>query len=163
MGPALFRMRLPHPHWRHFCKLVRAIHIHQQHKISQEELQEATDLLLQFTEEFEELYVKRRPKRLHFVQPWLHTLLHVSTEVMRVGPTGYYTQWTMERVIGFLEDGLRQHSNPYTNLAHVALRHSQASALKAMLPDLGSPMDLLPKGALDLGDGYSLRRATDSM
>jgi hypothetical protein len=156
-GPALLHYHLPSEYWVHFCKLVRSMHIHEQHEITAEELQEAADLIIDFVNDFEDLYVKRLPERLHFIRPWLHTLLHIALEVIHIGPTCYYSQWTMERTIGFLEEGLRQHSNPYSNLAHVALRHSQVSALKAKIPDLGGLTNQLPRGAIDLGDDYSLR------
>jgi hypothetical protein len=159
MGPAAFRSVLPVQYWKHFCKLVRAIHIHQKYKITHNELVEASELVVEFVEEFEILYVAGRADRLHFVRPWLHTLLHIAHEVMRVGPTAYYTQWTLERIIGLLKAGLHQHVTPYANLAYVAARQAQANAIRSHLPDYEPIMRPLPVGALDLGDGYSLRRA----
>jgi hypothetical protein len=153
MGPAVFRSRLPEEYWTHYCKLVRAIQIHIQRTISKEELQEATDLINEFADEFETLYVQGASGRIPFVRPWLHTLLHLANEVMRVGPSCYYTQWTLERAIGFLTAA---------NLAHIAMRRSQINALSAMIPDLLPPANPLPRGAADLGAGYSLRRARDT-
>jgi hypothetical protein len=164
MGPAVFRSRLPEEYWTHYCKLVRAIQIHIQRTISKKELQEATDLINKFADEFETLYVQRASGRIPFVRPWLHTLLHLANEVMRVGPSCYYTQWTLERAIGFLTADIRLHSEAgaYANLAHIAMRRSQINALSAMIPDLLPPTHPLPYGAIDLKDGYSLHRARDT-
>jgi hypothetical protein len=165
LGPALFRTRLPEDYWTHYCMLVRVIQIQIQREISPEELQEASDLLIEFADKFETLYVNRIASRIPFIRPWIHTLLHLANEVMRVGPTCYYTQWTLERVIGFLTADIRLHSSSgsYANLAHIAERRSQINALSAMIPDLIPPKNPLPRGAIDLGDRYSLRRACDTV
>lgn len=73
----------------------------------------------------------------------------------------YSSQWTLERTIGNLGEELRQPSKPYANLANRGLRRSQVLALKAMLPDLAPDTPSLPRGAVDLGDGYILLRARD--
>ena len=70
----------------------------------------------------------------------------------------------MERTIGNLGEEIKQPSNPYANLAKCGLRHSQTAALHAMLPELvvttpDSP--ILPRGAIDIRDGYALLCARD--
>jgi hypothetical protein len=47
------------------------------------------------------------------------------------------------------------------NLANCGLRRSQLSALHAILPDLEPDTPGLPRGAIDIGDGYVLLRARD--
>ncbi|KAJ3540522.1 hypothetical protein NM688_g6215 [Phlebia brevispora] len=125
------------------------------------ELQEAHCLLVEFCEEYEVLYYRRLSYRLHFVRYSMHALIHAATESYRIGPHIYFSQWTLERLIGQLVGELRQPSNPYRNLSERALRRAQASAIKAMVPEL-ERVPTLPRGAIDLGGGFSLRRACDS-
>lgn len=67
----------------------------------------------------------------------------------------------MERTIGNLGEEIRQPSNPYANLSQRGLLRCQVNALTAMIPDLGPPSPSLPRGAIDLGQGYVLLRAQD--
>lgn len=67
----------------------------------------------------------------------------------------------MERLIGSLGAEIRQPSKPFANLARRALRRCQTNAIKAMVPELSPPPEL-PAGAIDMGDGYVLLRASES-
>jgi hypothetical protein len=78
-----------------------------------------------------------------------------------VGPGIIYSQWTIERTIGNLGEEIKQHSNPFSNLAQRGLRRCQVNALKAMIPDI-EPTQALPRGARDLGQGYVLLTAMDT-
>ena len=80
---------------------------------------------------------------------------------MRLGPGVYSSQWTLERTIGNLGEEIKQPSNPYANLANCGLRCSQISALHTLLPDLEPDAFVLPRGAVDLSNGYVLLRARD--
>jgi len=81
---------------------------------------------------------------------------------MRVGPGAYTTQFTMEHTIGNLGQEIRQPSNPFANLARRALQRSQVNALKSIFPELNSKSIFqLPKGAVDVGDGYIMLRPRD--
>lgn len=161
LGPALLHGILPDKYWRHFCKLVKAIRLLHQRRIIREQLRQAHQLLVQFVEEFELIYYQRRADRIHFCRQSLHALLHIAPEVARVGPGVYYTQWTMERTIGNLGEEIKQPSKPYANLSQRGVRRSQVNALKAMVPDFERDTDKLPRGAVDLGNGYVLLRARD--
>jgi hypothetical protein len=119
-------------------------------------------MLTQFSDEFEAIYCQRRTDRLHFVRPSIHTPSHMPYETARVGPGIIYSQWTLERTIGNLGEEIKQHSDPFANLSQRALRRCQVNALKAMIPDLEPPENPLPRGSLDLGDGYVLLTATDN-
>lgn len=162
LGPGLFRAVLPHVYWKNFCKLVRGCRILTQRRIFGFQLREAHSHLIQFIEEFENLYYQRRADRLHFCRPCIHTLSHTCEEVMRVGPGAYSTQFTMERTIGDLGQEIRQPSNPFANLAQRALRRSQVNALKNIYPELDpTAMSHLPNFAEDLGRGFVLLRPRD--
>jgi hypothetical protein len=161
LGPGLFYGLLPRKYYIHFCKLVWAVRLLHQRSILSTEVCLAHKSLVEFCLEFEELYYQRRVDRLHFVRPCIHTLLHLAPEVLRIGPGVYYSQFTMERTIGNLGEEIKQHSNPYTNLSQRGLRRSQVNALKAMIPDLEPPTNLLPRGSIDLGGGYALLRAME--
>ncbi|KJA13103.1 hypothetical protein HYPSUDRAFT_151950 [Hypholoma sublateritium FD-334 SS-4] len=161
LAPALLYGILPDPYYAHFCKLVRAMRIIQQHHIRTTDLRLAGNLLVSFVEEFETLYYQRRVDRLHFCRQSIHALLHLAPEVTRIGPPICSSQWTMERTIGNLGEEIRQPSNPYANLSQRGLFRCQVNALTAMIPNLSPPPPSLPRGAVDLGQGYVLLRAQD--
>ena len=68
----------------------------------------------------------------------------------------------MERAIGDLGGEISLPSNPSANLSQRAVLRCQVNSLKAILPELDEPKDLLPRGALDLHGGYVLLRAQES-
>ena len=155
LGPGFFRTVLPKKYWKNLCKLVRGARILIQRRITIEQVREAHSFLIRFVEEYETLYYQRRPERLHFCRPCLHTLLHSAPEITRVGPGTYGSQYTMERAVGDLGKDIRQPSNPFANLCQIALRRSQINALKMICPELDPDTALLPIGD-DIGDGYFL-------
>lgn len=161
LGPCLFFKVLPDAYWKNYCKLVRGFRILMQTEILPEELREADAKLTEFSDEFEELYYQRRADRMHMVRPSVHTPSHLAPETERVGPGIIYSQWGMERTIGNLGEEIKQHSNPYSNLAQRGLRRCQINALKAMIPDIEPIEDSIPRGAIQLGDKYYLLRAMD--
>ena len=155
LGPAFFRVHLPKKYWQHYCKLVRGIRTLTQRHITGPQVREAQSYLVQFVQEYENLYYQRRMDRLHFCRPWLHTILHIGPEVIRIGPGAYISQYTMERAIGDLGQQIRQPSNPYANLCQNALLLCQANALKSMFPELDNNANIpLPKYSHDNNDGY---------
>jgi hypothetical protein len=95
------------------------------------------------------------------VRQSIHAPLHSAQEVLRVGPPVCSSQWTMERTIGNLTEEIRQPSNPYSNLSQRGLCRSQINALKVMIPDLIPPINPLPRGSKDVGNGYVLLRAME--
>jgi hypothetical protein len=162
LGPGLFYGVLPDKYWRNFCRLVCGVRLMLQRSISASDLVTAHEALLSFCIEFEQIYCQRRVDRLHFVRQSVHALTHLAHETIRVGPLALLAQWVMERTIGNLGQEIRQHSNPYANLAQRGLLRSQINALKAMIPDLELESPPLPYGSIDLGDGYVLLRKRDS-
>ncbi|EGN96876.1 hypothetical protein SERLA73DRAFT_170242 [Serpula lacrymans var. lacrymans S7.3] len=161
LAPALPYNVLPEKYWRNFCKLVFSVWIFNQHHILTVDLQQAHKRMLEFTAEFEVLYYQRRANWLHFVRPSLHTAQHLGPEVVRSGPGICSSQWTIERTIGNLGQEIRQPSNPYANLSQCGLLRSQINALKAMILFLSPPTNPIPKGGVDIGDGYLLLRAKE--
>ena len=162
LGPGVFRAVLEEKYWRHHCRLVFAVRVLLQRTITRKQLEEAHNQIIKYCVEFEEIYYKRIPERLHFVRQSIHTLIHIAPETMRVGPGCLYTQWTLERVIGDLGAEIRQPSQPYKNLSQRATRRAQVNALKAMIPDL-DPEPAAPRGSQDIGDGYHLLTAHDDV
>lgn len=156
LAPALLHGLLPDVYWRNFCKLVRVIRLLHQQRITLDQIQLAHEQVMEFVVEFEALYYQWRASRLHFCQPSLHTLVHASQEICRVGPLPYYAQWTLERLIGDLGKEIRQPSNPFANLAQRGLIRFQVNALKAMDPSLDHSKSNIPNTALDAGDSYFL-------
>ncbi len=133
----------------------------QQYAISSSDLVLADKLLRSFAHDFEILYYQRRESRLHFCRQSVHALLHLASEVTRIGPPICSSQWTMERTIGNLGEEIRQPSNPFANLSQRGLLRCQVNALTAMVPILKPYVCNLPRGAVDIGDNYILLRAKD--
>jgi hypothetical protein len=96
LGPALLLGILPLQFYTHYCKLVVGMRVMHQHRISVAQLQRAHKLLLEFVRDFELLYYQRKTTRIHFIRQSIHTLLHMSPEVFRVGPLGCHSQYTLE-------------------------------------------------------------------
>ena len=160
--PALLFNVLPPRYWRNFCKLVSAVRLLQQRSITASQVRNAHLLVLSFIEEYEAIYYRRMTTRLHFCRQSIHGLSHLAPDAVRLGPGVYTSQWTLERTIGNLGEEIKQPSNPYANLANCGLRRSQISALHALLPDLEPDTPVLPRGSVDLGNGYVLLRARDA-
>ncbi|KAG2021266.1 hypothetical protein CC2G_006520 [Coprinopsis cinerea AmutBmut pab1-1] len=156
LGPVLFRTLLPDKYYQNYIKLVRAVQILVQKRITLKELQEAHKLLIQYVEEFEHLYYQRRADRLHFCRPCIHTLLHLAKEVHRVGPGAYTTQYTLEGTIGLLTRDIRQHSTPFANVIQIGVRRSQYNALQAIYPQFAEAPKSLPEHSKECGNGYIL-------
>ncbi|KAJ7653464.1 hypothetical protein B0H17DRAFT_1147055 [Mycena rosella] len=145
LAPALLHGVLPDAHWKHLCKGLI-----ERHKLA-----------IEYVSEFEELYFQGMPERIHFVRQSVHVMTHLALEVICVGPAALYSQWTMERTIGNLGQEIKLHSNPYANLSERGLRRSQVNALKAMIPDLDPEDKKLPRGSIELEDGFVLLHAKD--
>ena len=164
LGPGLLLGILPSPYYTNYCKLVFGVRLVNQHRITRENVCNVQLALASFAQEFEIIYCRRLPTRIHFVRPCLHSLVHLPQEVIRLGPPICSSQWTLERTIGNLGEEIKQHSNPFSNLSQRGIRRARTNALKAMIPDLivdGPSKDTLPRGAKDLGDGFILLRARE--
>ncbi|RPD55758.1 hypothetical protein L226DRAFT_548519 [Lentinus tigrinus ALCF2SS1-7] len=159
--PGLLRAVQHEKYYQHFCLLVVGVCILLQHHQRLDLLPRAHQSIVQYLVEYEELYYCRRADRLHFVRPSLHTLGHVVSEVLRIGPGSLHSQWTLENFIGNITREIKQHVTPYANVSERAFRRCQVNALKAIIPAFADPDAGLPQGAVDLGDGYALLRARD--
>ncbi|KAF5336584.1 hypothetical protein D9611_006636 [Ephemerocybe angulata] len=156
LGPGFFRTFLPRIYWRNFCRLVAITRLYIQRSITGEQLRYGETMAVQFVEEYEEIYYQRRVDRIHFCRPAIHTIIHVAREAARVGPGAYYTQFTMERAIGYFGQEIRQPSNPFGNLAQITVRASQMSALKVVFPSLDPPPSLPRTSFATNTQGYTL-------
>ncbi|KAF7761992.1 hypothetical protein Agabi119p4_9984 [Agaricus bisporus var. burnettii] len=154
--PGLLYGLLPEPYYQNFCKLVRIIHLMSQRQILPNDLDEVQKLVVDFLNEYEEIYIDHKQSRIHFVRQCLHTLWHLAPETCRLGPPALYAQWTMERTIGNLGQEIRLHSNPYANLTQRAVARGVANSIYARYPDLWSDQPDFPRGAVVLSDGYAL-------
>jgi hypothetical protein len=153
LGPAVFRLVLPHELWIHFCKLVSGVRIIHQWKILALELQHAHGLFLRWVTEFEKSYCDQDLHRIHVVPPCVHTIIHLVAETVRLGPLGVYAQWALENTIGNLGHEVHQHSNPFMNLSERGLLRARINAVKALVPDFDLATNKLPRAACDLGGG----------
>ncbi|KNZ73550.1 hypothetical protein J132_01358, partial [Termitomyces sp. J132] len=131
--------------------------IHQQWIHSTTQLVAAHTYLIEYIAEFESLYIQHRADRIHFVWPIIHTLTHLPTKILCIGPGIVSSQWKMKQKMGSLTGEIKQDSNPYANLSCCAMEHAEVVCLKAMFPELdslcGNQIDLF-RGTKDVGDGY---------
>ena len=161
LGPGLFEGLLPERYYLHYCKLVVAIRIMYQRRISNRQLILANKFLLEWVFEFEHLYYQQKTTRLHFVRQCVHSLIHLGPEATRLGPPSLSAQWTMERMIGVFGSLLRQPSNIFSNLREQARRVAEINAVVAMWPEIEPERGEL-QGSLNLGQGYVLLPPKDS-
>jgi hypothetical protein len=157
--PTLLYVILPCRYWQNFCKVVYAIRLIQQCSVSVPQNKTAHILILEFIEEFEAIYYRHMVSWLHFCRQSIHGLSHLTQDISQLGPGVYSSQWTLERTIGNLGQEIKQPSNLHANLVNCRLRRSHLSARHVLLPNLQPDIPGLPRGAIDLGDGYILLRA----
>ncbi|OJT06946.1 hypothetical protein TRAPUB_10052 [Trametes pubescens] len=161
-GPEMLRQRIPDAYYRNYCKFVWCGRVMGGHSIEAAELARTDALAHEAQIEFEVLYVNRNPDLLHHIRPCIHAFGHAARHVRLSGPLLGHTQYTMERHIGDIGGQVRLPSNPYANLSRRAMLRSQLNALKAMYPALeDNDPNRLPRGALDVGNGFVLLRARD--
>jgi hypothetical protein len=157
LGPALLHSILEHRYWRNYCKFVRGVLLLYQRKITPEHVRDAHRLLCEFAQEFEDLYVQRKPEHMHFLRRSIHLLTHMGPETIRAGPLISYSQWTMESLIGNLGREIRQDKDPYANITQHALMHAQTIAIQNIVTGLLAARDnSIPSGSKDLGNGFIL-------
>ena len=161
LGPCLLASVLPNEYWRHYCLGVRAFRILMQEEVSATEVVEAQQYILKWVKEFELIYYERDTSRLHFVRPSMHAPMHLAPGTVQLGPVAIYAQWVMERLIGSLGEEIGLHSDPYENLGQRAVRRCMINALRIIYPSIDKIPKSVPRGGIDLGDGYALLRAKD--
>jgi hypothetical protein len=86
----------------------------------------------------------------------MHAPMHLAPGTVQLGPVAIYAQWVMEQLIGSLGEEIGLHSDPYENLGQRAVRRCMINALRIYTQAL---IKSVPRGGLDLGDGYALLRA----
>ena len=110
--------------------------------------------IIKFVLDFEYLYYRRDIRRLHFIRPCIHALVHIVPEIFRVSSLKDLSQYVMEWTIGNLGEEIHLHSDSYRNVTQQAIEQAQEIATKAMFPFLMPIKDPVPTGALDLGHSY---------
>ncbi|TBU22478.1 hypothetical protein BD311DRAFT_742970 [Dichomitus squalens] len=135
----------------HFCKLVGGARVSLLLGTPVKFRPPAHNLLVEYVEEFEELYYQWRV---------LHALVHLIPENICVGPAWLHSQWPLENAIGNLTAEIGSHSKPYENLSLRGLRRVQISALVMMFPETLEDPEVLPRRAVDLGDRWVLMHPT---
>ncbi|KAF8340204.1 hypothetical protein F5887DRAFT_888747 [Amanita rubescens] len=167
LGPAVFRLVLPHYLWTHFCQLVCGIRIIFQRRITSNQITKAHEMLIKWGKEFEEYYYQRDHKLLHLVRPSTHAVHHLALETVRCGPLNLVAQWVLEDTVGNIGREVHQHSNPFANLTQRGLLRAQTNALMSLVPELNE-LKLKPGKSgkaknpfAPLGDGFVLLAARE--
>jgi Transposase family tnp2 len=166
LGPGLLYDVLPNPYFSNYCKLVFGMRLMNQHNISLDNLRDAKLALTSFAQEYEVIYYQHLSSCIHFVCPCIHSIVHLPSEVLRLGLPLCSSQWMLERMIRNLGEEIKQPSNPFANLSQWGIRHAQVNALKALIPDLAPDRDdasSLPRGARDIGDNFTFLCAQEEV
>ena len=137
------------------------IQIMYQHEINTSQLQLANEFIQEWVIEYEKLYYCQRTDRLHFVPPCIHSLTHLVSKALRIGPPSLLSQWMMERVISVFGLLIKQPSNPYANLTKQAKKVVEVNVITAMWPSF-EWVEKDPHGSVDIGDGYLLLGPKDA-
>ncbi len=87
-------------------------------------------------------------------------ILHPRLFNLALMHTGLSGQWSA--LLETLAKRLSKPSSPYKNLSQRGALRAELNSLRVMFPVLDDPKKGLPLGALDIGDGFQLRRAMDS-
>jgi hypothetical protein len=164
LSPGLLFGILSDAYYKNYCKLVFGMCLMNQHKISSSNVHEVLLALCSFAQEFEIIYCQHLPTQIHIVRLCMHSLIHLSQEVIHLGLPICSSQWTLECTIGNLGEEIKQHSNPFTNLSQHRIRWAHVNALKALIPDLvmdGPTVESIPCTAKDLGNGFVLLYACE--
>ncbi len=161
LAPGFLYPLLPTPYLENYCKFVYGTDIVHSSSIPHDELAEAHQMLLEAVLEFEVFYYDRKLSRLNFICQCVHAHVHMVPEILHVGWPPGVSQWTMERTIGNLEEEIRQHSRPYSNLGVRTLIRSQTITLTSMISDLDPAVSRNPRGSVDIGDGFLVLRARE--
>lgn len=160
--PGLLYKVLPDKLWQSFCKLARGIRLTYQYSTPQDQVDLMKKLLLEFMLEFETMYYRRQPDRIHFVRQSIHVLHHIAPELQRIGPGICSSQFPIERTIGNLTQELRLHSSPYANLSQRGLLRCMLNSARAMIPELDLPNSAQRSTAINVGNGYALLPKRDT-
>jgi hypothetical protein len=94
--PALLQGFLPDSYLSNFLKPVRGVRLICQYSPTLVDVQEAHKFFIEFLNKFEDIYVQRKIFCMHFVHQCMHTLWHLATEAVHLGPLCIYAQWMME-------------------------------------------------------------------
>ena len=107
-----------------------------QHRVTWMQVHKAHQVLISFAQEFKIIYCQHLVSHINFVQPCVHSLVHLPCEAIRLGPPICSSQWTLERTIGNLGKEIKQHSNPFANLSQRGIQCARTNTLQAMIPVL---------------------------
>jgi hypothetical protein len=85
LGPQELQPEMPEDEWEMVCMLIQGFELLAQEDISDSDLLESQRLFSQFVDLYETKFVQRKESRLHFVRPWLHTIIHIPNHTVRKG------------------------------------------------------------------------------
>ncbi|KAG2068411.1 hypothetical protein BDR04DRAFT_1129264 [Suillus decipiens] len=126
---------LPEPYWLHFFHLAWGLHLMQQHHISRSDLVKGHHHLLNFTDEFEELYYQHQIDQLHFaiipmIKPSLNTPPKGSLDLVQ-GYILLFHPCKSDTIIQYLaSNGIHiATAPPITRWAHLCLPNGQENVM----------------------------------
>ena len=74
--------------------------------ITKLDLQDIHRLSVEFVDHFERYYFQYKESRVHLCKSTVHAILHLSETIERCGPPIMYSQFWMERYVGFIKHRL---------------------------------------------------------
>jgi hypothetical protein len=133
-APIFLKTLLPAKDYEGFLMLVDAVLILEKHTYTAEDLQNATNLLVSFSEYYEDRFYRQQWDNLRVCLPTFHQLLHVTDAIHSVGPMLGYWQWPMERLCGMITQTAKSRTAANQNIANVMVKEEQKNYLPYVLP-----------------------------
>lgn len=117
ISPIVLNGRLPEAEYSHWHHLVLATERTRQFTLSEEEITEMGEDMVQAVTEYERLYYQYKRGRLSSCTSQVHGVLHLSAAIRLCGPNPTYHQYPTERMCGFIKSMTHSRSAPNRNLS----------------------------------------------
>lgn len=138
LAPIMLKGVLEKVHYDGFMLLVVASMKASKFNITDDEIAEVGDLLVQFIRYFEEHVYKYDYYRLRLCTPSMHQVgRHIAKFLSTFGPLALLAQWVMERICFFLKYGVKSRKMANTNMFNNITRNEQTSVLYLLFSKSG--------------------------
>ncbi|KAI5816186.1 Transposase family tnp2-domain-containing protein [Pyronema omphalodes] len=133
-GPVFLSTLLPECDYHGYMLLVKAIILLEQFKLTEVEINQIQNNILEFSEYYEKRFYGRRYANVRACLPSMHQLLHIPHFVQQLGPMFVYWQWPMERFCGMMTDTAKSRVSANANMANRLIIEEQKNLLPHVLP-----------------------------
>ncbi|KAJ3902914.1 hypothetical protein F5879DRAFT_194071 [Lentinula edodes] len=114
LGPALLHGHLATPYYRHFLKLVNIFNLCLKYFMTNNEIEQLENAVIQWVEDYERLYYCYDLSRVSACTLPIHSMLHIPVNVSTMGPLWCYWNFPTERFCGTIVRAVSSRKYPYT-------------------------------------------------